>query len=258
MADRLLTAEKVLRVARLLSQEGALSLGEISERLIMNKTVAHRVLSSLRHEGWVSQEPDTKKYRLGLRMWEIGMGALHHYPVYAVAFPYIERLAREQKETTGLSVFDAGEMLFIARVAVVDGTPISVPIAGRALPHTTSGGKVALAFMPDSDLHIPIESLPAVTARTVTGAELIQEIAEVRERGYAINRGGRELDSAGIAAPIFDHTGRYIASIYATGPTEGYTDERIKTLAPVVMECAAQVSLALGYRVSWLAIPNLG
>ena len=251
MADRLLTVEKVLRVAHLLGKEGALSVREVSERLLMHKTVTHRLLNSLRHEGWAFQEPDTKKYRLGLRMWEIGMGALHLYPVYTVALPHIERLALEQKETTGLAVFDHGEMLFIAQVRVVDGTPITVPVAGRALPHTTSGGKVALAFMPDSDARVRIDTLPAVTPRTVTGDKLVKELNEVRERGYAVNRGGRELTSAGIAAPVFDRTGRYIASIYASGPTKRYTDERVKALAPAVTGCASQISLALGYRMNW-------
>ncbi len=250
MADRLLTVEKVLRVAHILSRKGELSLGEVSEHLLMNKTVTHRLLNSLRHEGWASQDPGTKKYRLGLRMWEIGMGALHHYPVYAVALPHLERLAREQRETTGLAVFDHGEMLFIAQVSVVDGTPISIPVAGRALPHTTSSGQIALAFIPDSVSDVYIDTLPAVTTQTVTGEELVKQLNEVRKRGYAVNRGGRELTSAGIAAPIFDRNRRYIASIYASGPTKRYTDKRIEALAPAVTACASQISLALGYPVN--------
>lgn len=253
MSEHLLTVEKVLRVAQLLARDGALSLAEITERLGMNKTVAHRVLNTLRRDGWVTQESDTKKYRLGLRIWEVGMGALLHYPVYAVALPHIERLAREQQENTGLAVLDSNEMLFIARVGVVDGTPISVPIAGRALPHTTSGGKVALAFLPDlAETILRAQSLPAVTPLTVSSVEeLRREIAEVRERGFALNRGGRDARSSGVAAPVFDFSGQFVASIYATCATEYFTDERIARLAPAVVECASQVSIALGHRSSW-------
>jgi len=256
MAERLLTVAKILRIAQLLAQQGALSLTDICERLDMNKTVAHRALSTLRDEGWVVQETGTRKYRLGLRMWEVGMGALHHFPVYAVALPQIERLASQYKETTGLVVYDDEEMLFLARVGVVDGTPVSVPIATRALPHTTSGGKVALAFLPEiGEAMVKRRSLPAVTRHTVkSGVALRRELQTIRERGYALNRGGRDEASSGVAAPVFDHTGAYAASIYVACATASFTEEWIARLAPAVVNCAAQVSLALGHRASWRSV----
>jgi IclR family KDG regulon transcriptional repressor len=256
MAERLLTVAKVLRITQLLAQQGALSLTDICERLEMNKTVIHRALSTLRDEGWVVQEAGTRRYRLGLRMWEVGMGALHHFPVYAVALPQIEQLAGQFKETAGLAVYDDGEMLFLARVGVVDGAPVSVPLAGRALPHTTSGGKVALAFLPEiGEAMSKKRSLTAVTRQTLrSGAALRRELNTIRERGYALNRGGRDDGSSGVAAPVFDHTGMYVASIYVACPTTEFTEEWIGRLAPAVVNCAAQVSRALGHRESSLSV----
>jgi DNA-binding IclR family transcriptional regulator len=115
---------------------------------------------------------------------------------------------------------------------------------------------VALAFLPEvGEATAKRRSLPAVTAHTVkSGAALRRELQTIRERGYALNRGGRDATSSGVAAPVFDHTGAYVASIYVTCPTAKFTEEWIARLAPAVVDCAAQVSLALGHRPSWRAV----
>ncbi len=252
MSERLLTVTKALRVIQLLSSEGPLALGEVSERVGLSKTVTHRALMTLHDEGWVVQDPGTRKYQLGLRMWEVGMGGLHHLPIYNVSLPFIERLASEQKETAGLVAYEGGDMLFLTHFAVMGDTTVSAITGTRALPHTTSGGKVALAFLPDVGEEMSRKrSLPGVSPLTITsGAELRRELEEVRRQGYAVNRGGRDARSCGVAAPIFNRAGSYAASVYASCPTARFTDEWLSRLTPAVVDCAAQISAALGHQPS--------
>jgi DNA-binding IclR family transcriptional regulator len=259
MPERLLTVTKVLRITQLLVRGGPLSLAEISLSLGLSKTVVHRALATLRDESWVEQDDETRRYRLGLGLWETGMGALQHFPAYAVAQPHLERLARTVRDTAGLAVYDDGQMLFITRVTVVDEVAVSVPIAGRALPHTTSGGKVALAYLSEARARLDENPLPGPTEFTVTDQrELDEEIEEVRRRGYAVNDRGRARESCGVAAPVFDHAGRYLASIYVACPATSFSAKWVARVAPAVVGCAADVSLALGYRAPWHHAAALG
>ena len=249
MAERLQTVQKTLEIARVLAAAGELSLAEVSQRVGLSKTVVHRVLTTLRDAGWAEQVPDTRKYRLGLRTWELGVRALEHVPLYQVGLPVLERFAAEIGEHVALSVYDDGEMLFVVRISIVAGGQVSVPLASRAPAHTTSGGKVALAYLRDAERRALEGGLAAMTPNTVIDpAALRAELAEIRLRGYAINREGRAVGSCGLAVPVFDRTGGYAASVHVVCAAARFDQQWIERVAPLTLDCGASLSRALGYR----------
>lgn len=252
MAERLQTVEKAFEVVSLLAHRGALSLTEASESLGLSKPVVHRILATLREMDWVEQAPETRKYRLRLRAWEIGSLALQHVPLYGIAMPMIERFALDRETNAGLSIYDEGEMLFVARVQFSSGSPVLVRAGVRAPAHSTSSGKVALAFLPGEADRLLNGTLERLTPGTVTDPEALRgEIEEIRRRGYGINRDGRAVGSSGVAAPLFDDRGAFVASVYSAVPSEEFTDEWVKRTATLIVDCAANISLALGYRGAW-------
>lgn len=252
MAERLQTVEKAFEVVALLAHRGALSLTEVSEHLGLSKPVVHRILSTLRELDWVEQAPETRKYRLRLRAWEIGSLALQHVPLYGIAMPMIERFALEHQTNAGLSIYDEGEMLFVARVQFSSGNPVLVRAGVRAPAHSTSSGKVALAFLDGEAERLLNGNLERLTPETVTDPEALRgELDEIRRSGYGINRDGRALGSSGVAAPIFDGSGGFAASVYSAVPSEEFTDEWVRRTAGLIVDCAANISLALGYRGAW-------
>jgi DNA-binding IclR family transcriptional regulator len=122
--------------------------------------------------------------------------------------------------------------------------------------HACGPGKATLAFSSEefieSILSKPMRRLTPTTI--TTRAEMEQEIADIKRRGYALNRGEAVEDAMGIAVPIFDHTGRPVASVgNACGPDD-LTEEYIATVAPKVMEIGAQMSGALGYTAVGLRV----
>jgi DNA-binding IclR family transcriptional regulator len=215
----------------------------------MSKPGVHRVLATLREVGWAEQVEHTRKYRLSLRVWELGIRALEHLPVYHLARPLLERLAREAGSTANLSIYDRGTMLYVVFVLFEGDQTAWVPSALRAPPHSTAGGKVAMAFGLDAEGSPESGELVAVTSRTVTDRSLLEEeLEQTRRRGYAVNEEGHTENVCAVAAPVFDANGAYFASISASSRAATLSSAWVEQVAPLVLECAAHLSLALGHR----------
>ncbi len=165
-----------------------------------------------------------------------------------IAMPELERLARLTRETTGLGIIDADQMLTVAQadgpnlIAVGDWTGRGSPI------HCVSGGKVLLAALAEREvLRIARRGLVAYTDRTITELEpLLEELSRIRRRGYATAIGEYELGMNAVAAPVHDARGSVIAAVDIWGPAFRLTPRRIPELAAQAREAAAAISVRLG------------
>ncbi len=216
------------------------SLSEIAQATGLHKATTHRILITLLNCGFVEQAVDGEKYRLGLSMIGLSLGALHHLDFRQEALPHMEQLVERFQETCDLGVFDRGQVLY---VEVVHGnhTLTIAARAGRHLPaHCTSGGKVLLAFLPPEVVE-PVLNAPLVTytKNTITSpARLREELEVVRQRGYAIDDEEFEEGIRAVAVPIRDIEGNVIAHMSIPGPASRLTPERIPEIARALMEAA--------------------
>jgi DNA-binding IclR family transcriptional regulator len=217
------------------AKQDYLGVTELSNELDLHKSTVHRLLVSLQHGGLVERDPRTRKYRLGLRLVELGYAVLNSRGLPQVALPYLRYLTDKLEEITYLAVRDKDRVL---NVLQVPGPHLvqSIGWLGSGPLHTTSTGKVFLAYMTaDEQLAYLDRGLSRSTETTVTdAAELAAELQQVRERGYATAWGEEDQDVNAVAVPL-EKTGEgVVAAIGVVGPSYRFTREKALE-APEIM-----------------------
>ncbi len=246
------SVEKVLRVLDSFSVDTPqLSIGELVEMLAMPKVSVYRFLRVLMNRGFVTQNQQTKKYRLGLKMFELGSIVLKEFVLREAAFPLIVDLSRRSGETVHLGVLDNHQVVSIEGVESDQSLRISLPVGKRVYLHSTGIGKAILAFLPDTEIKRIIEDkgLPKFTPNTIIYPDqLMNEVLLIRRRGYAIDDEENEPEIRCVAAPVFDSEKRVLASISISGPSVRIQRANIPELSTMVIETSRKISKALGYR----------
>jgi PcaR/PcaU/PobR family beta-ketoadipate pathway transcriptional regulator len=254
-APRIYYVESLARGLSILSlfSQGrpALSLTDIAHHLDLNKTTALRLLSTLEILGYLQRDPQTKLYRPGLEVLRLGFVVLGGMEVRQVAAPYLRQLVDEVEETVNLAVLDNHEVIYIDRVGSKHMLNIYRPIGSRLPAYCTSTGKSQLAFLPANRLEqiLAATTWTRLTETTLTTPEALrQNLALVRERGFADSNGEMIPELRAVAAPIRQNGGEVIAAVNISVPSHRVPYEKLITdLGPKVIEAAHKISAALGY-----------
>ena len=206
--------------------DAPLAVTELATGLGMAASTTHRILSTLAAEGFAVRVPAGRRYRSGPRLARLGRPAIQENArLVGAARSTLERLAHATGETTQLTVLEGWEAVAIDHA---DGTqPIIAhhPAGARIPAHATAVGQAILAHLPDLAARVARRGLVPYSPRTITEqAAFIEELARIRERGYATNVGQLDAGTAGAAAPIFDGWSTVVGSIGVTGPIERIGD----------------------------------
>jgi IclR family transcriptional regulator, KDG regulon repressor len=243
---------KMLEVLEAFSAtEPELSVVEIARRAGLPRTTVHRIVDSLRTVGFLEQDASRDRYRLGLKLFELGGSALMNLPLYREAPPFVDTLAKLSGEDVHLCIFDGAQMVFVNRRSQIAARPHNTIVTMEASPcHSTSVGKAALAFQGEVVIDRVIRAgLPRFTPNTIVEPkELKAELAAIRSRGYSIDECEHEPELRCVGAPIRNSAGRVFAAISASGPARRVTVERVPELAKIVMTHAELLSIRLGYQ----------
>lgn len=256
---RIQAIERAVAILNAFSAEDPeLGVTELAERLGLHKSTVHRFMVNLDAAGLVERNPRTGRYRLGLRIFELGGLVMQQMNLWDEALPFLEGLVRDTGETGHLAVLDGGEAIYIERVE--SRRALRIPSAvGRGYPaHATNLGKVLLADLPPGRVAeiIAERGLAAYTPHTITDeAELHAELARIRERGYAIDNEEYDEGLRCIGAPVRDHSGHVVAALGIGGPVTRITPERVGELADLVMAAARGLSRRLGAHASGAYAP---
>ena len=238
--------ERALAVLDTLS-DGSTELGtnEIARRTGINASTVSRLLATLASSGMVEHVTATGRYRLGLRLLQLGNLVLGRLDLRDLARPYLQELVRTTGETATLSApgeHDAITVDFVQSEASVQ----SVTRLGRpSIGHATATGKVLLAF---GSAQLPPGQLKAYTRRTIVDrGRLRTELARVERRRYAEAVGERELDLNAIAAPVLDTGGELAGIIGVQGPAARFGRDAMRAAVAALTTAAESVSAALGW-----------
>jgi len=238
--------ERALAVLDALS-DGSPELGtnEIARRTGINASTVSRLLATLAGSGMVEHVPATGRYRLGLRLLQLGNTVLGRLDLREVARPHLQRLASHTGETVTLSA--PGEHDAVTVDFVQSGSSVqSVATVGRpSIGHATATGKVLLAF---GRAELPAGALKAYTTRTITDRrKLAAEVDRVYRLGYADAVGERELDLNAIAAPVFGAGDELAAIVGVQGPASRFGRDAMRAALDPLVACAHDISLGLGW-----------
>jgi IclR family acetate operon transcriptional repressor len=238
--------ERALAVLDALS-DGAPELGtnEIARRTGINASTVSRLLATLAGAGVVEHVPETGRYRLGIRLLQLGNAVLARLDMREVARPHLRALVKETGETATLSApgeHDAVTVDFVQSASSVQ----SVARVGRpSVAHATATGKVMLAFGASELAPGPLK---AYTKRTVTNRErLAAELDRVRRVGFAEASGEREEHLNAIAAPVFGARGELAAIMGVQGPALRFNREAMRAAVQPLLERTDTVSATLGW-----------
>ncbi len=228
--------------------EAELGVTVISDRLGLHKSTVSRLLSTLLQEGFVEQNRETGKYRLGLGLISLAGYALEHIDLRRVAHPHLLSLAELTQETINITILDGTECVNIERVA----SPRLIRYVGsmgRRTPlYCTSTGKVLLAYMTpaERDTVLP-PKLTRYTAKTIPDRQTLEQaLVQIRAQGYGVAREEFEEDLTAVAAPLCNHLGRVIAAVSISGPTYRLEADKIEAFAGPLRETARRISAQLG------------
>jgi len=243
---RIAAVERAIGLLDALARGGERGTNELARTSGLSASTVSRVLATLAAGGLVEHVPATGRYRLGLRLVELGSAALAGTGLREIARPHLQALARATGETATLSAPADGQAVtvdFVQSAASVQ----SVARLGRpSVAHATATGKVLLAFGPVAEL--PPEPLERFTARTTTStAELARQLERARARGYAEAAGEREEDLNAIAAPVRGAHGELAAILGVQGPAARFGPAAMEAAVPALLERAAALSRALGH-----------
>jgi DNA-binding IclR family transcriptional regulator len=231
--------------------EPDLGVGELARRLGLAKSGVSRLLTTLASEGLVERDPATRRYRLSIKLFELGTLVAVSGELHRAATVPMDHLHFQTSGTVQLAVLDGAEVVYIERresqaTLVAFGT-----VGHRNVAHATSTGKVLLAFLPPEEARARLAARPlaALTPYTVTDlGRLLEELAEARRRGYAEQTGESRIGVGSIAAPIRDASGEVVAAISLAVPAATLTEPVRRRHAAATMDAAAQISERLGYR----------
>lgn len=228
-----------------------MTLGEIAAAAGLPKSTIHGLLAALSSQMMVEQSPGDGKYRLGIRLFELGCAVSNSWDVTGIAGSFMRELADRTGETAYLSRFSGGETVVIDRVESTNALHV-VSANGSRLPvHCTSQGKVFLSQLSGSEVRriLKEQGMQSYTPHTICSVERLEaEFVKVRERGYAIEDGEYRIGLRAVSAPIRGVSGVAEHTIGVVGMFRRVDSEEFRRATELVVRAAQGISRELGYR----------
>lgn len=244
--------DRALAALALLSESSSeCSLAELCPALGLHKSTVHRLMMVLEQHRLVVKNPETGKYRLGLRLYELGSRAIDSLDLRGRARPYLDKLQERFGETVFFCILDERQVFYVDKVESQQSVRTACTVGSRAPAYCTAVGKAMLSELPDEEVaEIARKSgLKAVTKNTITSlAKLKAELKLVRSRGYAIDDEEKEEGLRCVGAVVRAHSRKLNAAMSISGPAFRMTKERIPEVAQALMQAAGDLSAELGYR----------
>lgn len=219
----------------------------------MSKSTFYRMVATLQHLGMVRHDPDTGRYSLGLGLWSILAPALADLDARAISYPVLRQLNKTTGATAVFVILLRDQAVLSARSVPREGVIVSELAFTTTHFHANTVGKLLLAYK--SPHLVDTIELPRITEHTITDREMLRcELAQVRQQGYALNRGETDPAMWSVAAPTRDFRGEVMGAVALMLPADRRAE--LAGFIPDVIEAASTVSRQLGYLGDGVAPPT--
>lgn len=227
------------------------SILELCQATGMPQPTIHHFLASFRAAGWVAQDPRTKRYRLGAKLWEIGCAAVDFSRVAESSRPLLHKFVEECGETIHLGMIAPENpltVIYIDRVDSSEPVRIVTELGSKAPSYSSAMGKTIVAHNPQFESVVLEAPLRPMTDRTIVDPQrLAEDFSSTRDRGYSIARGEFMGEMVGIAAPIRDRFGVVTLGVGIWAPSTRMTEAYIATTSVKLIATARDISRQLGH-----------
>jgi IclR family transcriptional regulator, pca regulon regulatory protein len=239
------------------SDRALIGVSELSRELDLSRSTAHRYVATLAKLGYLQQDPESKRYRLGPKVLDLGFSAINSMDVREISAPYLRQLSDETGFTVNLAILDGIDVVYIERCRTAGPgqreIDLNLHVGSRLPAYCTAMGKAILAFVPEERLEelIPrIDFVPRGPNTLTSAAAFRAELEKIRASGIAVNDEELAYGLRSIAAPIHSHAGEVVAALnLAVHRTMVSMDELIARYGPPVAQTARDISLSLGHRL---------
>ncbi len=232
-----------------------LGIADIADELGMSRSTTHRYVITLVALGYLEQGA-SRKYRLGLRVTDLGMSALNATGLREHAHPSLEELRQRTSYTASLGVLDATDVLFVDRVRSfrrgLGKLDLDLHTGSRVPPYCTSMGKLLLANLPELEQRELIAQMKLTkrAPNTITSKKALRdELDEIQAAGFAVDDQELAANVYAIAAPVRNEARETVAAVgLAAHSTMISLEELVDALSPHLVTTADRISARLGYR----------
>ena len=245
--------DRALAILDVLSAGPDLSLGDISDKLDLHKSTAHRLTMVLERHRLIERNSVSGRYRLGLKLFELGSSAISQLDLRERARPVLEQLVLETGETVHLGILDDTEILYLDKIEPTRSVRMASSVGRRNPAYCTAMGKAILAYLPDEQVEVIVRKhgLKARTSNTITSfSDLKMELREIRQRGYSVDNEEIEDGVRCIGGVVRNFSGAPVAAISVSGPAFRVTKEKVKGLSHSV------ISAEMGFREKQVIVPG--
>lgn len=205
---------------------------ELAKATGKSHSVVHRILVTFEKHGFLQKDNETEKYELGLKFFEYGLIIQEKLKFKDMIMPYMNEIAEESRESVFFTMLDGTEGVCIAIAEGNRTIKFEVTIGTRTPLYAGASCKSIMAYLPKELQYKIIENgLHKFTENTTVDPDkLLEELEDVRKKGWSHTIGEYTDDVVGISVPIFDHKGNIFASLTIAAPSYRITDE-------IAMEC---------------------
>lgn len=244
------TLIRFFKIIDLLENSSELRLKDIADKLNIDKSTIHRFLKTLLKYNFVKINPSNKKYSLGLKFLNIATKIIDSIDIRNIAHHHLIELEEYSSETIHLTTFDGKRVVYIDKIESIKPIRMYSRIGNVAPINCTAAGKVILAFQKQSVINSIIQDLDfiPVTKNTITDKKkFIEELENVRKKGFAVDNSEHEENICCIAAPIRDYSRevKYAVSISAIKTRMSLS--KLITFKDILMDKASIISKELGF-----------
>ena len=245
------SVDRALEILTLFSHRRPVrGISEISRILGLPKGTAHGLVRTLLQHGFLEQDTSTRKYRLGLKIFELGIILSGTLEFNQKAAGPVNQLAKRVQLLSRVAIWDGDSVVITLNAYPRPRAVFPYQIGPRVHAYCSAVGKAVLAFLEQTQLeeYLKHTKLRAFTATTVTNKrQLLMNLKETRKRGYAIDRGEAVQGLGCIGAPIFECGGCVVGSISLSGAMSRVLGDRLEALIEELLKTASEISQYLGY-----------
>ena len=228
-----------------------LGISEIAERMNLSKSTVFGLVNTLLNKGYLEQDVVDKRYKLGIRLFELGHLYSLRLNIITEAMPYCEKLSKKYNATVHIGTRYANEIIYIAKVDRPDSFVIFSQVGKRAPLYCTGVGKGILAFLDEHEIKDYANQTKYIkyTDHTISNAnDLIKELDKIRKIGYSTDNEEIVPGLRCVSAPIFDRNKKPIAAISVSMIGNAMKEDRIENISKDIINVANQISRRLGYQ----------
>ena len=241
--------QKALEVLNCFIDKQPLGITEISQQLGLYKSNVHNILVTFKNMGYLEQDPETGKFRLGTAIFSLSRALKENMSISKIALPYLQRIAEETSEMVYLSILKEDEVLYLDVVYPMNQRySVAGPVTGeRAKLHCTGVGKAMLSRLPDRDVErILSGELKPFTDYTITDKKrLWKEVELARANGYAIDNMEIVLGVKCIGVAIMNHNGGVECGISISASSLCMEPDKIDEFAKILKRYGREIEKLL-------------